>query len=88
LVPLDKDTILNSIRKTTRVVIVDEAYSTCGVGAEVAALAAEGAFYYLDAPIRRIHSLAVPAPSSPPLEKEMLPSLDQVLAGLREVMNQ
>ena len=50
---------------------------------------AEGeVFYYLGAPIRRIHSLAVPAPSSPPLEKEMLPSLDQVVAELHEVMTQ
>jgi pyruvate dehydrogenase E1 component beta subunit len=89
LVPLDKKTILNSIRKTTRLVVVDEAYSTCGVGAEVAALATEGeVFYYLGAPIRRIHPLAVPAPSSPPLEMEMLPSLDQVVAELREVMTQ
>ena len=88
LVPLDKETILSSIRKTTRLTIVDEAYSTCGVGAEIGALAADEAFYHLDAPIKRVHSLSVPAPSSPPLEKRMIPSLDQVVATLRELMSQ
>jgi pyruvate/2-oxoglutarate/acetoin dehydrogenase E1 component len=88
LVPLDKRTILDSIRKTNRVVVVDEAFSPCGVGAEIAALAADEAFYYLDAPIKRIHPLSVPEPSSPPLERAMLPDVEQVAASLREVMQQ
>jgi pyruvate/2-oxoglutarate/acetoin dehydrogenase E1 component len=88
LVPLDKKAILDSIRKTNRVVVVDEAFSPCGVGAEVAALAADEAFYHLDAPIKRIHPLSVPEPSSPPLERAMLPDVEQVVAALREVMNQ
>ena len=88
LVPLDKETILDSIRKTNRVVVVDEAFSPCGVGAEIAALAADEAFYYLDAPIKRIHPLSVPEPSSPPLEKAIVPKLEQVAAAVREVMNQ
>jgi pyruvate/2-oxoglutarate/acetoin dehydrogenase E1 component len=88
LVPLDKGAILDSIRKTNRVVVVDEAFSPCGVGAEIAALAADEAFYYLDAPIKRIHPLSVPEPSSPPLERAMLPDVEQVVASLREVMHQ
>ena len=88
LVPLDRDTILNSIRKTNRVVVVDEAFSPCGVGAEIAALAADDAFYYLDAPIKRIHTLSVPEPSSPPLEQAILPNLEQVVAAVRGVMSQ
>jgi pyruvate/2-oxoglutarate/acetoin dehydrogenase E1 component len=88
LVPLDKKTILDSIRKTNRVVVVDEAFSPCGVGAEIAALAADEAFYYLDAPIKRIHPLSVPEPSSPPLEKAMLPDVERVVASVREVMHQ
>lgn len=88
LVPLDKKAILDSIRKTNRVVVVDEAFSPCGVGAEIAALAADEAFYYLDAPIKRIHPLSIPEPSSPPLEKAMLPDVEQVVRSLREVMHQ
>ena len=88
LVPLDKKTILDSIRKTNRVVVLDEAYSPCGVGAEIAALAADEAFYYLDAPIKRLHPLSVPEPSTPPLEEAIVPNLDQVLDTVREVMSQ
>jgi pyruvate dehydrogenase E1 component beta subunit len=88
LVPLDKETILGSVRKTNRLVVVDEAFSPCGVGAELAALAADEAFYYLDSPIKRIHPPSVPEPSSPPLEKAMIPDVARVVAAVREVMNQ
>jgi pyruvate/2-oxoglutarate/acetoin dehydrogenase E1 component len=88
LVPLDKKTILDSIRKTNRLVVVDEAFSPCGVGGEIAALAADEAFYYLDAPIKRVHSLTVPTPSSPPLEKAVVPGLERVVTAVREVMSQ
>jgi pyruvate/2-oxoglutarate/acetoin dehydrogenase E1 component len=88
LVPLDKETILGSVRKTNRLVVVDEAFSPCGVGAELAALAADEAFYYLDSPIKRVHPPSVPEPSSPPLEKAMLPDVPKVVAAVREVMNQ
>ena len=88
LVPLDKKTILSSIRKTQRVVIVDEAFSPCGVGSEIAALAADEAFYYLDAPIKRIHSLSVPMPFSPPLEQAVLPNCDQVAAAIKQIVSQ
>ena len=66
LVPLDMDTILASVHKTGRLLIVDEDYTMCGVGAEIAAQVVDRAFDDLDAPIRRLNGLAVPAPSSPP----------------------
>lgn len=88
LVPLDKRAILDSIRKTSRVVVVDESFGPFGVGAEIAALAADEAFYYLDAPVRRIHPLSIPEPSSPPLETAMLPNVKQVVGALRDVMSQ
>lgn len=88
LVPLDKETVLNSIRKTGRVVVVDEGFSPCGIGGEIAGLAADEAFYYLDSPIKRVHSLSVPDPMSPPLERAMVPSEEQVIAAVKEVINQ
>ena len=88
LVPLDKETILGSIRKTNHVVVVDEAYSPCGVGGEIAALAADEAFYDLDGPVKRIHPLSVPAPSSPPLERGMLPTVEQVVSVVKETMTE
>jgi len=88
LVPLDKATVLASIRKTNRVVVVDEAYSPFGVGGEIAALAADETFYHLDAPIKRVHSPSVPAPLAPPLEQAVIPSVERVIAVVREAMSQ
>jgi len=88
LVPFDKEGILDSIRKTGRLVVVDEAFSPCGIGGEIAALAADEAFDYLDSPVKRIHSLSVPEPMSPSLETAMLPGDDHVTAAVRELMNQ
>jgi pyruvate/2-oxoglutarate/acetoin dehydrogenase E1 component len=88
LVPLDEECILNSIRKTNRVVVVDEAFGPYGVGAEIAALAADEAFYYLDSPIKRVHPPSIPEPTSPPLEQAMVPDVDRVAAAVREVMSQ
>jgi pyruvate dehydrogenase E1 component beta subunit len=87
LVPLDKDGILHSIRKTGRLVVLDEAFSPCGIGGEIAALAADEAFDYLDSPVKRIHSVAVPDPMSPPLETAMLPADDHVAEVVREITN-
>jgi pyruvate dehydrogenase E1 component beta subunit len=87
LVPLDKEGILNSIRKTGRLVVVDEAFSPCGIGGEIAALAADEAFDDLDSPVKRVHPISVPDPMSPPLETAMLPGDDRVIAALRGVMN-
>ena len=88
LVPLDKGTILNSIRKTSRVVVVDEAYGPFGVGAEIAALAADEAFYYLDSPIKRVHPPSIPAPFAPSLEQAMVPDVGRVVDAVHEVMSQ
>ena len=88
LVPLDNEGIVRSIRKTNHVVVVDEAYSPYGVGSEIAALAADEAFYDLDGPVKRVHSLSVPAPSSPPLEEGMLPNVKRLVAAVRETLSE
>ena len=88
LVPLDKETILNSIRKTNRVVVVDEGFSPFGFGAEIAALAADEAFYYLDSPIKRVHPPSIPAPFAPSLEQAMVPDVGRVVDAVHEVMSQ
>ncbi len=86
LVPLDTQTIVTSVEKTNRLVVVDEAFSPCGVGAELAAVAAEDVFFHLDSPIQRVHSKSVPHPTSPSLEKAMLPNLDRVIQVIRETL--
>lgn len=84
--PLDEDTILGSVRKTHRVVIVHEAVKFSGPGAEIAALVAEKAFDRLDAPILRIAAPFVPVPFSPPLEKAFIPSEEKVIGAVKTVM--
>jgi acetoin:2,6-dichlorophenolindophenol oxidoreductase subunit beta len=84
--PLDVETILNSVRKTGRLVIAHEAHRRLGIGAEIAAIVQEQAFDYLDAPIERVAALDVPIPSSLPLENYVLPGKEQILAGLRKVV--
>src|ERR671922_380076 len=66
--PLDKQTLIDSARKTSRCIVVDEGYERYGVTAEIASVMAEGAFYYLDAPVKRIGAMDVPVPFSPVLE--------------------
>lgn len=83
--PLDKDTIINSVKKTGRLVIVHDAYKT-GLGAEVAALIAEEALDYLDAPIKRVAGLDTPIPFSPKLVEYVLPNVDDILKAVREVV--
>ncbi len=73
LYPLDTETILNSVRKTHRLVVVHEEVKFCGSGAEIAALVAEEAFDYLDAPILRVAAPFTPVPFSPALAKEFIP---------------
>jgi pyruvate/2-oxoglutarate/acetoin dehydrogenase E1 component len=84
--PLDHDTLLASVRKTGKVLIVHEATSSCGVGAEVSALIAEQAFEHLDAPLRRLTAPDVPIPFSPPLEQRVLPQLDDLKEACRELL--
>jgi 2-oxoisovalerate dehydrogenase E1 component beta subunit len=86
LVPLDEETILASVRKTSKVLVVDEANETCAAGAQVAALVADRAFEDLDGPVRRIATPDVPIPFSPPLEQAVLPSVDRVKEAARELL--
>ncbi len=86
LCPLDTEAILESARKTGKVLVAHEATQSCGVGAEVAALVAAEAFEDLDAPVRRLTAADVPIPFSPPLEQEILPQLDDMKEACRELL--
>jgi acetoin:2,6-dichlorophenolindophenol oxidoreductase subunit beta len=72
--PLDKDALIESAKKTSRAIVVDEGYERYGVTAELAAIIAEGAFYYLDAPVKRMGAMNVPVPFSPVLEDMTVPT--------------
>ncbi|MDO9142739.1 alpha-ketoacid dehydrogenase subunit beta [Rhodoferax sp.] len=88
LKPLDEDAILASVRKTGRVLVVHEANRMCGVGAEVAAIVAEKAFDALKAPVLRLTSPDVPAPSSYPLELAFAPQADAIMAAAESLLVQ
>ncbi|HSB03525.1 MAG TPA: alpha-ketoacid dehydrogenase subunit beta [Anaerolineales bacterium] len=79
LVPLDKQTLIESAKKTSRAIIIDEGYEQYGVTAELASVIADGAFYYLDAPVKRMGAMNVPIPFSPALEDLTIPNAQQVL---------
>jgi pyruvate dehydrogenase E1 component beta subunit len=78
LVPLDEATILDSVRKTSRVVVIDEGHQSFGVTAEIASRIAEKAFYHLDAPVQRVGAMDVPVPFSPVLEDLTVPTPEAV----------
>lgn len=84
--PLDEAAILNSVAKTGRLAIVDEAYANCGFAAEIAALAAERALDELDAPVRRICSLPAPHAFSPTLDQQIQPSVERIVREITELM--
>ncbi len=84
--PLDREGLLGSVRKTGRLVIAHEAWGPCGLGAEVAALAAEHALAALKAPVRRVTPPFTPVPFSPPMEKFWLPDAGRILTAVREVV--
>ena len=86
LKPLDEDTLLASLRKTRRLVIAHEACLTGGFGAEVAALAAEKAFDYLDAPVARVAALDTPMPYNEALERQVIPSQQRIADAIRETL--
>jgi acetoin:2,6-dichlorophenolindophenol oxidoreductase subunit beta len=86
LSPLDRDTLVASAKKTGRVIVVDEGHQSYGASAELAAAVAEGAFWHLDAPVRRIGALDVPIPFSPPLEDETVPSPERVVEAALELL--
>jgi pyruvate/2-oxoglutarate/acetoin dehydrogenase E1 component len=87
LVPFDMATVLASVEKTGRVVIVDETHQSCGVAAEIAARIAETGFDKLKAPIRRVSTLDVPVPYSPPLENYIGPREDRIVDAIRSVLH-
>jgi pyruvate dehydrogenase E1 component beta subunit len=80
--PLDRDTIVNSVKKTSRAVIIEEDWGSYGVGAELAATIQEGAFDYLDAPVRRVAGVEVPLPYAKVLERAALPSDKHLLRAI------
>jgi 2-oxoisovalerate dehydrogenase E1 component beta subunit len=86
LAPLDREAILTSVAKTSRVATLYEAPRTGGIGGEIAALIAEEAFEFLDAPVMRIASLDTPVPYSPPLEAAFLPTRDKVIAAVKQLV--
>ena len=78
IVPLDFNTILESVKKTGKLIVADEAHERCGVGAEIGFQIMENAFYYLDAPVGRVNTPNVPLPFSPSLEFPIIPSVDKI----------
>jgi pyruvate/2-oxoglutarate/acetoin dehydrogenase E1 component len=86
LYPYDREAILESVRKTSKVVLVQEATRSCGVAAELAALIAEEAFEDLDGPVLRVTAPDVPIPFSPPLERAVLPQVEDVREACRELL--
>lgn len=86
LSPLDEETILSSVAKTHRLVIVDEDNPRCGMATDIAALAADKGFTDLDAPIKMVTAPHTPVPFSPPLEQFYIPSPDRIMAAVQEIM--
>jgi pyruvate dehydrogenase E1 component alpha subunit len=86
LKPLDAETIIGSVKKTGRAVVVHEGYRTCGVGAEIAAQIMEEAFDYLDAPVLRVAGEDVPIPMSPVLEEAAVPSKTKIVEAIKKLV--
>jgi len=86
LVPLDKELILASVRKTGRLVVVEEDNRTGGWAADIAAIVAEEAFFWLDAPIKRVSAPDVPPPFAPVMEQFYVPSAERVVAAVKAMM--
>ncbi|MEM2913903.1 MAG: transketolase C-terminal domain-containing protein, partial [Candidatus Bathyarchaeia archaeon] len=86
LVPFDKESVIRSVKKTGRLVIVEEDTKTGGWGAEVAAIISEEAIDYLDAPIKRVSSLDAPIGASPPLEDYLIPREEQIIAAVKKIV--
>jgi acetoin:2,6-dichlorophenolindophenol oxidoreductase subunit beta len=85
--PLDEKTLIESAKKTSRVIVIDEGYERYGVTAELASVIAAGAFYDLDAPVKRMGAMHVPIPFSPPLEDMTVPTEQKVFAAARALCN-
>jgi pyruvate dehydrogenase E1 component beta subunit len=83
--PLDEETILNSVRKTHRALVVEENKPFCSLGTQIVATLQENAFDELDAPVGRLSALDAPAIYSPPLEKKQLPDPQRVIAKVLQI---
>ncbi|MDC3412069.1 alpha-ketoacid dehydrogenase subunit beta [Aquibacillus sp. 3ASR75-11] len=88
LAPIDKETIIESVQKTHRLLVVDEDYLSYGLTAEISAIVAESALYDLEAPVRRLAIPDVPIPYSRPLEKYVIPSTESIIKEIRSLMEQ
>jgi acetoin:2,6-dichlorophenolindophenol oxidoreductase subunit beta len=86
--PLDEKTLIDSAKKTSRVIVIDEGYERYGVTAEIAAVIAEGAFYNLDSPVKRMGAMHIPIPFSPPLEDATVPTEKSVFEVARKLCGQ
>jgi len=83
--PLDEETLIESVKKTSRAIVIDEGYARYGVTAEIASVIAEGAFHYLDQPVKRMGAMHVPIPFSPPLEDVTVPTEQMVFEAARNM---
>ena len=86
IVPLDKDTIIKSVKKTGRLIVVDEDYERCSFASEIMAIVSSEAFDYLDAPLKRVSTPNVPIPYSPVLEKEIIPNEQRIIEAIKSIL--
>jgi pyruvate dehydrogenase E1 component beta subunit len=86
LVPMDKKALIDSVRKTGRLVVLHEATRTGGFAGEVAAVVMEEAFDCLKAPLRRVTGPDIPVPASPPLERFYIPSEENLISAVKEII--
>ncbi len=87
LIPWDVEMVCESVKKTSKAIVVEEGTLTGGVGSEIASCIMDECFYYLEAPVKRVASLDVPIPYSPPLENEVLPKVSDIVMASLEVLN-
>jgi len=87
LSPLDEGAILTSLAKTGRLVVVDEANPICSMASEIAGIAAERGFDYLDAPVRKVTAPHTPVPATPCLEAHYVPSVDDIMTAVKATLD-
>jgi acetoin:2,6-dichlorophenolindophenol oxidoreductase subunit beta len=83
--PLDEEALIKSAKKTAHVIVIDEGYERYGVTAEIASVIAQGAFFDLEAPVKRIGAMHVPIPFSPPLEDATVPTAHMLFAAAKQL---
>ena len=86
IIPLDEETIFNSVKKTNKVIVIHEDTLTGGFGAEIASRIADRCFQFLDAPVRRIAAKDAHIPYAPILENEILPNRERIYKGIKELL--